>query len=554
MLTQKRLLLSVCLALLASGYTPAHAQMAVYATDGLARVRPTDAPAVAAPVAISAARNEYEPFQVIVHAGRAPLSGVNAVASALRSASGAVIDASHITLYREQYVHVVTASPQSRGGAGWYPDALIPFTTTPAPLINIKQRFAGAPFVVTANSNQPVWIDVFVPRDAAPGDYTGTLTVSAEKETPVQIAVKLTVWNFTLPDTPSLRSSFGKLGTDVAKAHGVPMNSVPFRTPEWNYAVALAAHRISPLIPNTDYPRVNPDGSIDVTRTDVALKKWISTFHVTGFPIRLLGDDPAGRDRARNVTHLRAMYAYLKSNGWEKMAYVYVFDEPNSAADYEQVRQRAKLVHDAQPGIKVLCTEQPVPDKPEWGSLVGSVDIWAPQWTLWDDASIAQRESAGDEIWSYTSLCMQTPAKKQTPYWQIDFPLLDYRIPAWISWRYGATGLLYWSPVNWGQTPDVWTNPATYHTQGAIYNGDGSLLYPGSAINYNGPVVSMRLQEIREGFEDYEYLKLLADRGDKAFADQVVQQIARSWTDWDARPQALYDARAAIAQKLTAGQ
>jgi hypothetical protein len=64
----------------------------------------------------------------------------------------------------------------------------------------------------------------------------------------------------------------------------------------------------------------------------------------------------------------------------------------------------------------------------------------------------------------------------------------------------------------------------------------------------------MRLQEIREGFEDYEYLKLLADRGDKAFADQVVQQIARSWTDWDARPQALYDARAAIAQKLTAGQ
>lgn len=536
--------------LLAAGFSSAHAEMTVYATDGLARVRPGDPAQTAASIAVQAARNEYEPFQVIVHAGSTPLVGVNASASDLRSSTGAVISASNLTLYREQYVHVTTPSPRSKEGEGWYPDALIPFASPAQTDETARRRFIGAPFAVSAGTNQPVWIDVYIPKDTAPGDYSGTITVIADNEAPASISVLLTVWNITLPDTPSMRSNFGKLGTDIAKAYSVVMNSTGFKPFEWNYAVALAAHRISPIIPNTLYPDVHGDGSIDYSRTHAGLVRWITTFHVTGFPIRMLGDDPAGRDRARNITHLRVMYAYLKANGWEKMAYVYVLDEPNSAAEYDEVRRRAALIHQAQPGIKVLCTEQPIPEKKEWGTLVGSVDIWVPLWTLWDDASIAERERAGDEVWSYTAMC-QGRRDHDTPYWQIDFPLLDFRIPAWINWSRGATGLLYWSPVNWSGTRDMWDDPGTYRSHGATYNGDGALFYPGIDAGSDGPIVSMRLQQIREGFEDYEYLKLLADRGDAAFVNQVVGTIARSWTDWDTRPQALYDARAKIAQRLT---
>jgi hypothetical protein len=535
--------------LLLAACSPAHAEMAVYTTDGLARVRPSDPPLVASSMEIHAARNEYEPFQVIVYADDEPLVGVNATASDLRSNSGAVIDASHITFFREQYVHVANASPRSSEGEGWYPDALIPFANPVTRSSRWKARFVGAPFDVAENTNQPVWVDVFVPEDATPGDYSGTLTVSAVGEKPVQIAVALRVWNITLPDTPSMRSNFGKLGADIATAHDVEMNSAAFRPIEWDYAVALAAHRISPIIPNTLYPRVHPDGSIDTSRTHEGLVRWINTFHVTGFPLRLLGDDPAGRDRAQNVTHLRAMYAYLKANGWETMAYVNVFDEPNDAAAYDEVRRLSTMIHDAQPGLKVLCIEQPVPENEKWGTLVGSVDIWVPLWSLWDDAAVAQRLRAGDEVWSYTALS-QGRKGHDTPYWEIDFPLLNFRIPAWINFRCGATGLLYWSPVNWGVTKDMWTDPGTYHVQHDTYNGEGALFYPGTAAGRDGPIVSMRLEQIREGFEDYEYLKLLAAR-DRAAADEIVGTIARSWTDWDTRPQALYDARDAIAQRLT---
>ena len=533
-----------------TGCTPARAGMTVYMTDGLARVRPDDPPAVAPSILIRAARNEYEPFQVVIHAGPDGLTGVSANAGDLRAREG-LIDASNLTFYREQYVHVTKSSPRSKEGEGWYPDALIPFA---APgMERGKARYTGAPFDVEAGKNQPVWIDVYVPKDTPPGVYTSTVTITATNQKPVALTLQLTVWNITLPDTPSMRSNFGKLGTDIAKAHQVEMNSKEFQTPEWNYAAALAAHRISPIIPNTLYPRVHDDGSIDYARTHAGLKRWMETFHVTGFPIRILGDDPAGKDRARNVTHLRAMYAYLKANGWEKTAYVYVLDEPNNAKDYEEVRSRAKMIHESQPGIKVLCTEQPGAGEKGWGTLVGSVDIWVPLWTLFDEATLTERERAGDEVWSYTALS-QGRKGRDTPYWEIDFPLLDFRIPAWISWRCGATGLLYWTPVHWSDTPDMWTDPGTYRANGDTYNGEGALFYPGTAAGIDGPIVSMRLKQIREGFEDYEYLKLLADRGDRKFADDTVRTIARSWSDWDPTPRALYDARGAIARYLVSGE
>jgi hypothetical protein len=533
--------------LLASG-APASAAMRVYTTDGLTRVRPNDRPLSTPTAAIRAARNEYEPFQVVVRADRRALTGVRVLASDLRTRDGRVIPRTNITLYREHYVRVRHPSPRSREGAGWYPDALIPFLNPIDGRPVTNARFVGVPFDVAADANQPVWVDVFVPSNASPGEYEGTVTVTANSEPSVTIPVRLTVWNITLPDTPSMRTNFGKLDTNVARAHRAVMNSEEFRVPEWNYAATLAAHRIAPTIPNTLYPEVREDGSIDPSRTHDGLKRWMDTFHVTGFPIRLLGDDPAGRDRARNITHLGAMYAYLVANGWEKTAYVYVLDEPNDAAAYREVRRRAKMIHDAEPGIQVLCTEQTKPERKAWGTIAGGVDIWCPLWTLFDEASAAERLREGDELWSYTALC-QGRRGRDTPYWQIDFPLLDFRIPMWMSWRYGVTGLLYWSAVNW-QRGDVWTDPVTYVVGGTRYNGEGALLYPGADAGFAGPVASMRLKQIREGLEDYEYLKLLADRGDRAFADAVARRLARSWTNWDERPAALYAAREEIARRL----
>jgi len=74
-------------------------------------------------------------------------------------------------------------------------------------------------------------------------------------------------------------------------------------------------------------------------------------------------------------------------------------------------------------------------------------------------------------FWSYTAQC----PGKDLPYWELDFPLLNYRIPAWTSRRYGLTGLYYWTIVYWPEI-DPWLSLLNYKQQ---YNGEGILVYPG---------------------------------------------------------------------------
>ena len=115
-------------------------------------------------------------------------------------------------------------------------------------------------------------------------------------------------------------------------------------------------------------------------------------------------------------------------------------------------------------------------------------------------------------------------------------------------------GLLYWTMIYWDKAGDVWTNPATYGENTTRFNGEGSLFYPGYDAGIQGPVASIRLKQIREGLEDYEYLNLLAQHGEKAFANDCARRLATSWTQWDHNAADLYAVREEIASKLTAGR
>ena len=522
---------------------PPAAPMTVFVVDSLTRVRPKDAPGSIVEATLKAARNEAEAFQVVVRAAEAGLKNVMLEASDLKG-EGRVIDRKHLSLFREHYVEVRVASPKAKEPPGFFPDALIPFPDPTAKPPAKPPRYTAAPFAVAPGTNQPVWIEVRVPKDAAPGDYAGTVTVTADGEKPVAVPVALTVWDFVLPDAPSLRTNFGGLGKRLLTGHaGFKPDTPPYRDLERRYAAAMTEHRLCAPIPPYVRPTVKPDGSIDSTETHKLLQEWIETYRLTGIPLTLPDKDPLGKGRERTVKFLQSTWAYLKQNGWEKLAYVPVGDDPGTKETYEEVRKLAALIHEAAPGLKVLCTEQPAPQDAALGTLVGSVDIWVPQWTNFDEKSVAERQKAGEEIWSYTIFCPGKPGQ-DPPYWQLDFPLLNYRIPAWTSRRYGLTGLLYWTVVYWPETLP-WVSQLSYKQQ---FNGEGILFYPGGEAGIDGPVASMRLKALRDGLEDYEYLVLAGEAGTAKAA-----ALAKSWTQWETDPAKLAAAREELA-RIIAGK
>lgn len=491
-------------------------------------------PGGAKSVEIVAARNEYEPLRVIIRAGATALANVRVEATALTGSAGR-IEAKHVALFREHYIHVFKPSLRSKAPTGWYPDALIPIAGG-----DPSAKYPPLPASVEPGTNQGFWADVYVPRDAAPGEYSGSITVTVDGARLSPVSVKLRVLPFTLPDKIAMRSNFGGLGGGLARQLGMDAGTQEFVAVEDQYIDTLLAHRAIPSSLGNIWPKWTPEGGIDDSASGERLRAMVQDRHVNALCVPFAYRTEPEKCKA----YLRDLAAYLRSKGWLDLAYIYLEDEPNNAEQYETVRKQGALIRES--GIKRLCTEQTVTSNPEWGTLYGAVDIWCPLWCLYDEQTARQRQALGEEIWTYTALCQ---GKGTAPFWQIDFSPVQFRAPFWVSWHYGVKGFLYWSSICWAKGQDPWTAPH-FREQ---YWGEGMLLYPGKDAGLRGPVPSIRLKLIREALEDFEYMTLAAGQGHKAQVDEIVAGLARSFDDWSQSPEAYLAARAKLAA-LIAGE
>jgi hypothetical protein len=119
----------------------------------------------------------------------------------------------------------------------------------------------------------------------------------------------------------------------------------------------------------------------------------------------------------------------------------------------------------------------------------------------------------------------------------------------WLLFRYRASGELYWD-TTFAYFGDAWTSQWAFDG-----NGDGTLFYPGTPARIGGttdvPVASIRLKMIREGMEDYEYLKLASQR-DRVKAMEIANGLFPTASSTDVPPQALMNARRALVEVILA--
>jgi hypothetical protein len=112
--------------------------------------------------------------------------------------------------------------------------------------------------------------------------------------------------------------------------------------------------------------------------------------------------------------------------------------------------------------------------------------------------------------------------------------------------QYDITGLLYWSAVT--TVIDPWSNPAFAHPR--HYNGGGFLFYPGLPCGIDGPVISMRMKNLRNGMEDYEYSMILERITDKKNVKKIADTISPDWWNFSKVPNEFLTARERIAQEI----
>ncbi|HDS74172.1 MAG TPA: DUF4091 domain-containing protein, partial [Firmicutes bacterium] len=422
-----------------------------------------------------------------------------------------------------------TPDPRSDMPPGMWADALVPRTNpyTGEPVAGPQwekhgwrgERFRGRGYDVWENLQQPVWVDIRVPRDAAPGIYTGSITVTASNTAPASIPVEIEVWDFALPDGPTLENHFGGFER-AASYYGIATDSEEYCRLEDRFIEMLVAHRINPPFPRRLLPQLGENGSVTFSdELDRRITEYVAKYHVTNIEVpRAPFRDMLGAEREKAARFYQSWYAYLERKGWADRAYLYMFDECLHKESYEKVRQIGPFVEAAEPRLRRLVVEAPYPRDASWGTLDGNLDIWVSLFGYIDEASTQRVLKAGDEMWLYTALVQSIPkfhpdyenikepnlphwdpaAKAgRPPYWEMDFPLMSYRIAPWLNRRYDANGLLYWSSCYWFKkgtsTPqNPWDNP----TFGDHWNGEGFFVYPGADAGIDGLIASARLKNL----------------------------------------------------------
>jgi hypothetical protein len=492
--------------------------LVVWTAPSLHRVGMSEAASNVTEASLAAARNEYESFQIVVNGGSSGLSNVNVKVSDLVGPGGQVIPRTSLTLYREKYMYVKSSSPNWGGsnkplGPGWYADGLIPFTDPATGLPLSGANLTAVPFQLKAGSNQPIWVDLLVPQAAAAGHYTGTYTVTSDQGN-FTGPISLTVWNFALPTTPSLKTAFlfSHAGTLEAQQE-------------------LLRNRISPSASPASQMQLLKDRGLSATDTgpfsgaDIGNCKMSPAPSVSQFKSRVAGHQPG------------------------VLLYDYSADEIGHCSNlYPIIQQWAYNMHQA--GINNLISMSPTPALYSDGSGTGrsAVDIWVllPVMYNGSKSEVDKVLKKGDSVWSYNTLVQDA----YSPKWEIDFDPVNFRIqPGFINQSLNLSGLLYWRIDRWNSDPwnDV-NNAGTYSS--ANYPGEGMLVYPGQQVGVNGVVASMRLKWLRDGVDDYEYVQILKNLGKADQALQLSRSVGPDWTNWSRDAAAIESTRRQLGQAI----
>ena len=555
MLTTRRAALT--LTALMGALPPAARAETVWTAVASEKIRPETAARSDRSASLAAAKNEFEAFQVVV---TGPAAGVSASASEL--AGPGTIGAPK--LFREALITLQNASAAD-GATGRFPDALVPDVDDV-----VGEKRNAFPFDVPAGESRSIWVDYRVPPDAPAGTYQGTVTVhTAQGDTTVP--VRFTVWDFALPSTSSLKTSFTMTQGSVQKVHGVSGEALTQL--RQRYAQLALDHRIS----LSDLWADGQNG--DWSHFDSAYGPFLDGTASTQLRGAKLTSLESGANLVSAAEHAD-WAAHFKSRGWFDRLFQYTCDEPPITCSWSDVSARAQVAKQADPGFRTLVTTDM--EQATQNGVLPSIDMMVPVVNFmddrpqsaygWTDGGEKAPEYDGflgsspqKELWLYES-CMShgcggtvdigNPSADQLyftgwPSYMIDASAVRSRSLEWFSFRYGATGELYYETTQAYYEHDPWTSQWDFSG-----NGDGTLFYPGLQGAIGGsteiPVASLRMKMIREGMEDYEYLKALSDLGGGAEAQRIARQLFPHAYQADVSAADLMTAREAIASAILA--
>ncbi len=467
-------------------------------------------------IAMLVAGNEAESAQIVLFPNE-PVDNVIVEWSALNDATGNPLGADLIECHLVGDVWV--SGPYSGRPEGrFWPDVLLP-------------QAAGTPFALERPS--AVMLTVRAPAGQAPGTYRGEWRLKRQGTLLARLELQVEVLPFSLPEPGTFRSDWWVSEHHVRGIYGQGIDEAFYA----KLAETLGRYRMAPqldrgvLLRHLDFTR-RTDGTfaVDCTRlapfvrieVEAGRTHWNLGFEGSRFPNVLqqfarlpVRDEATGESAPAGDAAAEAMLrAYLTAMTEQlttvfgippERLYCSLGDEPWDESQKADLRRFGELVAQATPAKRLAAGTHP------GMGLDDVIDTWVPQIRQHDPAHYPP----GSEVHWYTCL-----DKAPLPNMHIVAAGVDPRIQAWLAWKDGVTGFLYWSSIYWGTSDQYiayakaggrsdeqrWVNPnwpQPFANQ--PFPGDATFFYPAP----DGVVPTLRAQAYRDGIDDYDYLERL---------------------------------------------
>ena len=375
--------------------------------------------------------------------------------------------------------------------AGWWPDPLLNKST-----VSLER-----------DHFQPIWLQVDAPRDVEPGDYQFDVSVvdasdaKGEGRTLATTTLDVTVWPHAMPEQWHLGKvfSFSPRLASTADWSGKNKQYAQYgdRWPDVRDAF------FSMLI---DY-RIGIGTSL-YDELHTFPMEWLKKADAAGQSLFLTAAGRARYDDAGNITmsvsdrsKIERVFGpiaeTLESHGLLHKTYYYGFDEHwpwffDLAHDvFARAKERGyrtmSTLHDESYGTETVLSDV--------------LDVYVDTQWQYDPAVAAKARSEGRDVWVYT-----------TSDFNIETDAIYQRLRMWKIARLKSSGYLIWCMNRWvgndELVDDAVRNSWNPRLDGGKPSSSAMMIYPG----VNGPISCIRLENARDGIEEYDLLAQTAER------------------------------------------
>lgn len=478
------------------------------------------------------ARNEWESIQLVVVPTRDGLRNVRVSVSDLHMVDGAVFASSNIQVEVVGFVRTTRPCYPVKT-VGWWPDPLLSFID-------------GVD--IAGNDAQSFYLRVKCPRNQFAGTYSGRVRIGAEGCPAVDIPLSVRVNGFTLPDGPALPmlisfkpiasprlfsdAEYAKLTSDPC----APINIWRRHNGMWtdflsDYNIARGNLYAQP-----------PWGPDFEALARLKTQGRIGWFNLGYWPPFGAGRLAAESWRETYLPGLRRNYEKAKALGLLEWACLYGADEVHPGS-FDRVAGAAAEIAREFPDIPISTTSFDAKYGID-GSKLSAISWFTPKVAAYDPIQAEKARREGKQVWWYT--CDIPLPPYPTSY--IETPVIVTRLlMGAMTAKFRPDGYLYYSVSHWNAKKPIMSGPFTDWPALSLppdFNGDGCWM----CVGPDGiPLSTLRLENFRDGLEDFAYVKLLEARGEKI---EVPESVVKSVADYTFDPCELSRWRDSLADRL----